>query len=98
MALYRLDYEDGRPVENSIGRDFICAHMQTARERAIQQAMLEQLSITVTRIGKSGRLRPTLLVMPDGACVPPEAMRPEGCKYPEVCFCANCRARRKSNR
>lgn len=98
MALFRLDFEGGEPVQNSTGRDFICAHMQTARERAIQTAGITGRSVVITRIGKGGQLRPSLIARPDGSCAKPPGVKGETCTANQgrgACFCRNCRAARR---
>jgi hypothetical protein len=100
--LYRLDYIDasGRevgPVKNTTGDDFLSRHMSTARKRAIEAAGERELSVQVTRIGKAGQTRPTLIVRPDGGAEPPRQARSD-CKAgpgKPPCFCRNCRAERR---
>jgi hypothetical protein len=109
MSLYRLDYlnDDGttaEPVTNFVGSDFLARHMTTARGAAIEVAAKRGRAILITRIGKAGALRATLIIMPDGT-----AKRPPNTKSTDragdcrkgsgvACFCTACRADRREAR
>lgn len=108
--LYRLDYLDtdgditGPVLCWHVGTfpptsDVLTRHMTTARERAIQAAAKWECDVLVTRIGKSGQLRPSLVLAPDGTARKPGGMTGEDCKAgpgQPPCFCRNCRAGRRA--
>lgn len=104
MSLYRLDFIDasGRPadaVRDPIMGDVLTRHMTTARARAIQAAQLAKRDVLITRIGKAGQMRPSLVVHPDGSASRPPGMGGEDCKAGQgkgPCFCLNCRATRRN--
>lgn len=106
--LYRLDYCDTHgkttgPVRGAdLGilptGDVLCRHMSRARERAIQAANRAECDVLITRIGKSGDLKPSLIIDRDGRGKQPPGKRPSGgIEHREggPCFCANCRAGRR---
>lgn len=99
--LYRLDYlnEDGSTgaAVKHLGRDFLSRHMTTARAFAVSQAESERRAILVTRIGKGGQMRPTLVIKADGTASKPGGMSGEDCVADKgrTCFCRNCRAARR---
>ena len=103
--LYRLDYNDGERegVKDRTGSQFLSRHMATARRYATEVAAETDRAIQVTRVDLSGRLRPTLVIHPDGRASQPEGMKVGGvggdCKAtPDgpPCFCSNCRAARRN--
>lgn len=101
--LYRLDYHpSGAAVQDPLlMRDYLAHHMATARAYAIVAAGEQGEDVLVTRIGKAGALKPTLLVHPDGSASRPPGSRPvserDDCKKDsgQTCFCAPCRAARR---
>lgn len=104
--LYRLDYlnEDGSTGEAVpdpiLGGDFLCRHMTTARSHAMPLAKVNGRAILVTRIGKAGQMRPSLVIQPDGTATRPGGMAGEDCKAGKgqgACFCRNCRASRRAS-
>lgn len=102
--LYRLDYlnDDGSTAEAVRGvltcGDLLCRHMTTARSAAIGLAQDHSRAILVSRIGKAGQVRPSLVVKPDGSCTRPGGMKGEDCVRDNgrTCYCRNCRASRRS--
>lgn len=107
--LYRLDFIDseGRAADpvQTLGRDFLSRHMTTARAYARAEAAATERAILITRIGKSGQMRPTLVIHPDGLSTRPQGTRTTGAggdctATPDgpPCFCANCRAARRAER
>jgi hypothetical protein len=103
MSLYRLDYlnDDGTTAEPV--PTFLSRHMTTARSAAIAAAKRGR-AILITRIGKAGALKATLIIMPDGT-----AKRPPNTKSTDrggdcrkdsgvACFCTACRADRREAR
>lgn len=98
MALYRLDYVDGEPVEAIPGIGvFLSHHMMAARRFALTRADLDGRAIQITRINDAGQLKPTLIVNPDGTCSKPPGVDGGDCRAESgvTCFCANCRAQRR---
>lgn len=111
--MYRLDYCDttGRATGAVRGADLgilptgdvLTRHMTTARQRAIQAANRAECDVLISRIGKSGNIKPSLIVSRDG-----RAKRPPGMKAASgtrecraglglgACFCDNCRASRRA--
>lgn len=78
MSLYRLDYATPTgqilaPVKDRImtSSDYLSRHAQTARRHAIELSTAEgeDRCILITRIGKSGQTKPTMLVLPGGRVV-----------------------------
>ena len=104
--LYRLDYHDGDREavrDPMLGGDLITRHMQTARRRAIEQASGAGRPILITRIAGAGTMKPSLIVEADGSTRRPPSVRAanprEDCKRERgACFCAACRAERKTRR
>ncbi len=75
MSLYRLDYATPTgqilaPVKDSImtSSDYLSRHAQTARRKAVELSTApgEDRCVLITRIGKSGQTKPTMLVLPGG--------------------------------
>lgn len=104
MPLYRLDFrDDGSPVPDRImlDTDFLSRHMQTARARAVEVAGDTGRVVVVSRIGKTGSVRPAIVIRPDGGAEAPDGMRQGGgvdCTtgtLDQPCFCRNCRAERR---
>lgn len=106
--MFRLDYltvdgENLEPVKDFSNRDYLCQHMATARNVASEYAALHNKPVLITRIGKSGALKPTLLANPDATFSRPPGSAPinerEDCKAGSaegaVCFCTPCRAARR---
>lgn len=105
--MYRLDYltvdgkENLEPVKDFTGRDFLCQHMATARNVAGERAELFTRPVLITRIGKSGALKASLVAHPDGSFTRPPDSAPvnerEDCKAGTdvTCFCSPCRAQRR---
>ena len=100
--MYRLDYlSSGAAVKDFTGRDFLCQHMKTAREQAAIFAIKGAEAVLITRIGKSGVLKATLVARPDGTFARPPGSKAanerEDCKAGtgETCFCSPCRAARR---
>lgn len=102
--MYRLDYMSGKtftPVKDFGGRDLLCMHMATARNAASEHAEIFKKPVLITRIGKSGALKPSLVANPDGSFSrPPDSMpvnEREDCKAGTdvPCFCSPCRAARR---
>ena len=123
--LYRLDYcdTDGRATGAVKGRDIgilptgdvLTRHMTTARQRAIQAAAPTAYApdgrrVLITRIDRAGRLRPSLVIRPDGSATTPPGMAStrDTCRAVGrpgtptddggACFCSACRAARKGGR
>lgn len=104
--LYRLDYHDGdrEAVRDPmmIGSDLITRHMSTARGRASEEARESGRAILITRIGKAGAMKPSLIVEPSGKCRRPDGTKAtgQGCSRAsgKACFCPACRAERKVRR
>lgn len=102
--LYRLDYlnDDGSTagaVPDPLFRsDMLCRHMTTARSRAIECATRDNRAILVSRIGKAGAIRPSLVIRPNGTASRPGGMAGEDCTAGtgRTCFCRNCRASRRA--
>lgn len=98
--LYRMT-DDGLHAVKNFDSIYICAHMATARSVAENVAVWIQESILITRVGKNGALKPTLVANPDGTFSRPPGTEPvserEDCKAgtDEVCFCSPCRAERR---
>jgi hypothetical protein len=98
--LYRLDFlnDDGSTAEAVhdiiVCADFLSRHASTARKKAIQAAANSGRAVVMTRIGRAGLMRPTLVIFPDGKCSPPAGMDSGHNAEARVCFCRNCRAGR----
>jgi len=101
--LFRLDYlnNDGSTAEavKHLGRDFLSRHMSTARTFAVAQAESDRRAILITRIGKGGIVRPSLVIRADGSASRPGGMDGENCVRDSgrTCFCRNCRAARRAS-
>lgn len=101
--MYRLDYLNAGPVTDFTNRDYLCKHMATARNVASERAQLMSRQVLITRIGKAGSLKPTLVANPDGTFSRPPGSEPvserEDCKAGNAeglaCFCTPCRAARR---
>lgn len=98
--LYRLDYLNADGTVRGPVRDFLSRHMTTARKRATEAAAEAELSVQVTRIGKAGQTKATLVIRPDGGAERPAGTRGEDCKRNsgQTCFCRDCRAQRRGTR
>jgi hypothetical protein len=111
--MYRLDYLnlDGKTTGGVQGRHIgilptdqvLTQHMATARVHAKLAALRAECDVLITRIGKAGQLRATLVIHPDGSASPPPqaktdprstCVRREG----KTCFCPTCRAERREQR
>lgn len=103
--MYRLDYMSGEalsPVKDFTNRDLLCMHMATARNAASERAQTFKKPVLITRIGKSGVLKASLVAHPDGSFTRPPDSKPvnerEDCKAGVegvTCFCSPCRAARR---
>lgn len=101
--LYRLDFHpDGVAVHDPLlGGDYLARHMSTARAYAAVAAGEERRDVLVTRIGKGGHLKATLIIHPDGSASRPPGSKPvserDDCKKGsgQTCFCSPCRAARR---
>jgi hypothetical protein len=65
MNLYRLDRADGRPVRDLLGTMLIRSAAD-ARAKAVEVAMIDEQSCTVTRISGAGSMRAVYTVHPNG--------------------------------
>lgn len=103
--LFRLDYlnDDGSTAEAVpdpfLRGDFLSSHMTTARRAAIHRAAEAGRAILVSRIGKGGHVRPSLVILADGTASRPGGMDGGNCVRDSgrTCFCRNCRATRRAS-
>lgn len=110
--MFRLDYIDGTGKSPVLGVHIgilptgtvLTRHMTTARKHATTAAARARQDVLITRIGKAGALRPSLIVQADGGSRRPPGTRPanerDECKREngETCFCPSCRAERRQAR